>query len=357
MHSSLHTACAVLFLSAAVSLQSADSAGSDSGTMKIGATFRGNDTFQCGEEANADAAECLKGLSWTCAPFTVTCQEAQKNNGDWLIRFPSPQPVGDATNDLVSMEWRVAKDKDGQPLRAPAVVVVHESGRGMVAGRLFAHGLRIYGIHTFLIHLPGYGARTPAVRPDIKSMLPALKQAVADARRARDAVAALPFVDTANISVLGISLGGFVTSTVAGLDRGYHNNFILLAGGNLPDVILNGTKDAAKVRLQLQKAGVTVEQIREHSRLIEPMRLAQRVDPQRTWLFSGTKDEVVPPACSIAFAKAAGLVGKHHVELPVGHYSAAIMIPVILQQTADIIMGTVRTAAEQGTADQAKPKG
>jgi dienelactone hydrolase len=273
------------------------------------------------------------------------------------VRFPSPAPVGDATNDLVSMEWRMAKDKDGHPRRAPAVVVVHESGRGMVAGRLFANGLRLYGIHTLMLHLPGYGPRTPAVRPDVTAMLPALKQAVADARRARDAAAALPFIDTTNISVLGISLGGFVTSTVAGLDRGYRQNFILLAGGNLPDVILNGGKDAARIRVRLEKAGVTAQQIKDLSRLIEPMRLACRVDPARTWLFSGTRDEVVPPACSVAFAKAARLDDEHHVELPVGHYTAVIMAPVILQQTADIMLGTVRTAAEPPKPEAEKPKG
>lgn len=320
-------------------------------SVTVGDEFAANDTLNCGLEANPDATECLNGLSWSCAPFAVTCQHAQDGQGDWLVRFPSPMPAGDAINDLVAMEWRMARDKEGKLLRAPAVVVVHESGRGMAAGRLFANGLRAYGIHTLLLHLPGYGARTPAIRPDIKSMLPSMKQAVADARRARDAVAALPFIDNSNVAVLGISLGGFVTSTVAGLDRGYSKVFILLAGGNLPDVILNGTKDAAKIRKELQKAGVTNQQIRDLSRPIEPMRLASRVDSRCTWLFSGTKDEVVPPACSLAFAKAAGLDANHHVELPVGHYTAVIMIPVILQQTADIIRGIETPVADDGKSE------
>jgi dienelactone hydrolase len=345
----VRTALAIVALFTACGFVRADDATASAGTgnhalPKPGDVFKANDSLHCGPEENADAAECIKGLCWTTAPFDVTCQPAWRDNGDWLVRFPSPVPVGDTANDLVSMEWRMAKNNDGTPRSAPAVVIVHESGRGMVAGRIFANGLRVYGIHTLLLHLPGYGARAPKVRPDIRSMLPALKQAIADARRARDAAAALPFIDDSNISVLGISLGGFVTSTVAGLDRGYSHHFILLAGGNLPDVILQGGKDAARVRQQLERAGVTEQQIREHSRHIEPMRLAQRVDPSRTWLFSGTKDEVVPPACSLAFAKAAGLVGKHHVELPVGHYSAAIMIPVILQQTADIVTGAAVAA-------------
>jgi hypothetical protein len=313
--------------------------------IKAGDTFAAKDTLNCGAESGKDATECLDGLCWKCEPFTVTCQPAKPGQGNWLLRFPSPRPVGDAINDLVAMEWAMATDKDGQPVRGPAMVIVHESGRGMVAARVFANGLRAYGIHTFLVHLPGYGARTPAVRPDIKAMLPALKQAIADVRRAHDAVEVLPFIDTTRTGLLGISLGGFVTATVSGLDRCYDKVFILLAGGNLPDVIMNGTKDAAKIRKQLEAEGITETQIRESARPIEPMRLAGRVDPARTWLFSGTHDEVVPPSCSLAFAKAAGLDAEHHVQLPVGHYSAVIMLPVILQKSADLLLGTAKSAA------------
>lgn len=346
----LHPFLCTAFLSAALLPLRAE----DVPVVKAGVTFAATDTLDCGAEASADATECLKGLSWTCATFNVSCEAAADGQGDWLMRFPSPKPVGNARNDLCGMEWRMARDKDGKTIKAPAVVVVHESGRGMAAGRIFAKGLRAYGIHTFLVYLPGYGARTPDVRPGIKEMLPAMQQAVADVRRASDAVAALPFVDHSNTALLGISLGGFVTATVSGLDNGFDKIFILLAGGNLPDVILQGGKDAAKIRALLEKAGVTEQQIKDSSRLIEPMRLAHRVDATNTWLFSGTKDEVVPPSCSLAFAKAAKL-DKHHIELPVGHYTAAFMMPVILQQTADIIRG-VTAGAPPGDSEKEKTK-
>ncbi|HEX2749244.1 MAG TPA: prolyl oligopeptidase family serine peptidase [Verrucomicrobiales bacterium] len=346
-----HLLCAVTLLGARMAVAGAETASTApvaAPAIKAGDTFAAKDTLNCGAETSTDAAECLKGLTWTCQPFTVTCQSAKGEQGDWLLRFPSPVPVGEAVNDLVAMEWHMATDKDGKPVRGPAMVIVHESGRGMVAARVFANGLRAYGIHTFLVHLPGYGARTPAVKPDIKAMLPALKQAVGDIRRARDAVEVLPFVDTSRIGLLGISLGGFVTATVSGLDRGYGKIFVLLAGGNLPDVIMNGTKDAAKVRQMLQAAGISETQIRESSRPVEPMRLAHRVDAGRTWLFSGTHDEVVPPSCSLAFAKAAGLDADHHIQLPVGHYTAVVMLPVILQKSADLLLGTAQTGTVSG---------
>ncbi|HZJ14921.1 MAG TPA: prolyl oligopeptidase family serine peptidase [Chthoniobacteraceae bacterium] len=328
----------VLRLSAAAEITTGE-VSSSLPVLKEGSVFDARDTLDCGAESSADAADCLAGLRWKPAPFTVRCEPAENGQGDWLMRFPSPLPSGDATNDLCAMEWYVARDKDGQPMRAPAVVIVHESGRGMVAGRIFATGLKAQGLHTFLVQLPGYGARTSAFTADIQRMLPGLQQAVADVRRARDAVAALPFIDTSLIALQGTSLGGFVTATVAGLDHGYNRIFILLAGGNLADMVLTGERDAAKFREALTAAGVTEEQIRQFVKVVEPMRLAHRVDAARTWLFSGTEDEVVPPRCSLAFAKAAGLIDGHHVEMPVGHYTAAIMLPTILQQIGALIRG------------------
>ncbi|MEX0643222.1 MAG: prolyl oligopeptidase family serine peptidase, partial [Pirellulales bacterium] len=183
-----------------------------------------------------------------------------------------------------------------------------------------------------LIHLPGYGARRVPEMTDAKRILPSLKQAIADVRRARDAVVALPVVDPSVVGVEGTSLGGFVTATVAGLDRGYDRVFILLAGGNLQEVVLHGAKDAAKVREKLAAAGVSDEQIKDMARQVEPLRLAHRMNPAETWLYCGKFDDVVPPSCSLALAEAARLPAGHHIELPADHYSGFLYLPQVVQQ-------------------------
>ena len=190
--------------------------------IRHGVSFAANDTLSCGVESGVDATACLDGLKWNCVPFTVRCETAKPDSGDWLVRFPTPFPSGDAANDLVAMEWYVARDESGKPVWAPAMVVVHESGRNMVAGRAIAKGLRGQGIHTFLIHLPGYGERASRFTADMKNMLPRLRQAVSDVRRAHDAVGALPFVAGAEIGLQGTSLGGFVVATVARLRQVIH---------------------------------------------------------------------------------------------------------------------------------------
>jgi dienelactone hydrolase len=290
-------------------------------------------------EQNADAAACLAGLTWPGQTFSVRCESAGTNNsqGDWLLRYPSPIPSGDATNDQVAIEWYVAKDAQKQPIKARAVVVIHESGRGMAAAKIMCSGLRNNRFHAFLVHLPGYGARTSEFTTNAKAMLPGLRQAIADVRRARDAVAALPFVDSSSMALQGTSMGGFIAATVGGLDRGYDRVFILLAGGDLAEVLLTGEKDAAGVRKKLMDAGLNETDIREQTKCVEPLRLAMRLNPERTWLFSGRDDEVVPPSCSAALATVAKLTGEHHLVMPVGHYSAAFLFPSVLKQMINLL--------------------
>ncbi len=136
----------------------------------------------------------------------------------------------------------------------------------MTVGRIFARGLQSQGLHTFLIHLPGYGARRTPRADQPEQILNGMQQAVCDVRRARDAVACLPLIDSSVVGIQGTSLGGFITATTGGLDDGYGGVFILLAGGNLHDVVLQGKKDAAKVREKLEAIGVTGDKIRELAR-------------------------------------------------------------------------------------------
>ena len=161
-------------------------------------------------------------------------------------------------------------------------------------------------------------------------MLTSMKQAVAGVRRARDVVVCMPLVDESIVGVQGTSLGGFVTSTVAGMDDGFDRVYILLAGGNLHDVVLSGAKDAAKVRERLESLGINGDKVRELARPVEPLRLAHRINPATTWLYSGKYDDVVPPKCSFALAEAAKLPEGHHIEMPADHYSGIVFLPSVM---------------------------
>ncbi len=139
-----------------------------------------------------------------------------------------------------------------------------------------------------------------------------------------------------------------MTATVAGLDHGYDRTFILLAGGNLHQVIEQGSRDSASLREKLKAAGIEGEKLRQLTRVIEPLRLAHRYDPRTTWLYSGEYDNVVPPACSQALADAAHLPNSHHIVLPVDHYSGIVLLPKILLQIQQAMLAV---------SDDSTPKG
>ncbi|TVP98774.1 MAG: alpha/beta fold hydrolase [Planctomycetaceae bacterium] len=302
---------------------------------EAGVSIPACDTLTCDLDPSGDAQECLTGLRWSPQSFAVEIGSAVGSHGDRMLYFPSPLPAGNAIHDRVAVEWYAAQGEAGELLNAPAVVVVHESGRSMPVGRLIARGLRGHGIHALMLQLPGYGERRTELADRPERMLDWLRQGIADVRRARDVAAVLPGVDTSRIGVQGTSLGGFVTSTVAGLDNGFDRVFILLAGGQLDRVVNEGKKDAAKIREQLERLGIRAEQVAELARPIEPLRLAHRIDPERTWLYNGAFDDVVPRSSSYALAKAARLPDSHHIELPANHYTGIIFLPVVLQQIRD----------------------
>jgi dienelactone hydrolase len=296
------------------------------------------DSLAPATETIPDSQECLSGLLWQPGDFEVSFESAKPGHGDWLVRFPSARPSGDTTNDVVAMEWYQAKDKQGNVLSAPAAVIVHESGSGMTVGRLIAQGLCQRGLHTFMIQLPYYGVRrTAGNKPTGDRVFAAMQQAIADVRRAKDAVAVIPVVDASRISLQGTSLGGFVTATTAGLDNGFHRVVIFLAGGDLYNVLMQGKRDAANMREELAERGVDNGTIKRLLDAIEPLRLAHRMVPDRTWMFSGQYDDVVPIKNCDLLAQAAHIDESHHVKLLANHYSGIIFLPMVLTQMRDIM--------------------
>ncbi len=310
--------------------------------IKMDQPFAAKDSLDIGDEANQDAQRCLDGLSWKPCEFDVRCDPTGQARYEFTVRFPSPVSTDDAINDTVAMEWHLARDEKGKVITAPAVIVVHESGSKMAVGRAIAFGLSRLGIHAFMIQLPGYGLRrNEEKQKSSDALLKLTRQAIVDTRRARDAVAVLPMVDQNNIAVQGTSLGGFVTATAASLDRGFDSVFILLAGADLYGVIQHGDRDVEKLRGRLREAGVTDTQLKEMLEPIEPKRVAHRMDPKRTWLFSAKHDTVVPPRHAKLLAEVARLSSDHHIELNADHYSGAIFLPQVLMQ----IRATLKTEA------------
>ncbi len=244
------------------------------------------------------------------------------------MAFPSRRsgPGGD-----VFVEWRMARQHDViRKDNRPAVIVVHESGRGMHAGRVIAQSLSRTGIHTFMVHLPGYGQRTVR-RPDQgKELVEGIQQGAMDTRRAADVVKALDGVDANHVSILGVSLGGFVATLTGSLDSVFDQHFLLMAGADLPTMFQHGEREVADLRNKLETYR-TGPDLTVWLRQIEPARVAHRLPADRTTLYVAMFDVVVPPQCSEKLATAIGLRAERIIRMPCGHHTAvAFLLPMVL---------------------------
>ena len=305
----------------------------------VGKSFSAKDTLKPGEDPSQDAQQCLDGLCWNPVPFQVDCEKSDRPKCDALVRFPSPKPSGFEAVDRVAMEWYHARDPEGDWIKAPAMIVIHESGSGMDVGRTIAYALSRTGVHAFLLQLPGYGERRGERDLKVDHFLQFGRQGIADARRARDAVVGLPNVDGECIGLQGTSLGGFIGATSAALDDVYDHVFLMLAGGQLYEVLQTGERDAAQIRSRLAEAGLSGEALRKGLYSFEPTRLAHRLSPQKTWLFSGKFDTVVKLRYAQSLSEKIGLDEGHHVIMTCDHYSGILQLPQLIYRMRETLTG------------------
>jgi hypothetical protein len=275
-------------------------------------------------------SEVLAQLSWKPQTFEATIDH--EGDADLSIRFPSPMPQGVADFDTAILDWHFARDRAGQVKPAPAVVVLDILQGGNLVAGFIARTLSKNGIHSFVLHLPQNGRRRKeGGEHDWHAFLPSLRQGACDARRARDVVAKLPMIE-GGISLQGTSLGGFVATMAASIDGAFDTNILALTGGDVYGVLSTGKMDAARVRQSLRDIGYTDAKLRDSLWQIEPLRIAHRMNPKKTWLFSARYDQVVPGIHGKKLAQAIGLDFNHHRQFTGCHYTCAINVHRIMSE-------------------------
>lgn len=301
------------------------------------------DTINTAGEANPKAANMLKEIGYAHKTFSLTVSDPDDLAPcDRVLRFASPRPAGIPVNDVVFIEWYQARDQNGkiisQNKKCPAVLVLHILDGRMIIARAIARGMAQQGIHAFVMHLPTYGQRrSQDFWVDAGKILIRAQQGAADARRARDAIAALHGVDGKRISLQGTSLGGFVASATMGIDDAFDKEFILLAGGDLHGMFMNGQREAAYIRRVLERDGYTGQKLIELCNRIEPTTLAHRVNPQSVFLLTARQDQVVPLANAMLLAQKLRLDPDHHLMMNADHYTGVFYLRWVIGFMGDVI--------------------
>ncbi len=254
-------------------------------------------------------------------------------NSYWLT-FPSPLRGDQEENNTVwAKVWQPHDASRGRP----AAVVLHWLAGSfdlleVVCGRLAENG-----IVALMMYMPHYGprrARGPDRRRTLlggtrEEALAGIRQAVLDARRAGDWLAARPDVDPARVGIVGVSLGAVVGALAAGVDDRFSRCGLVIGGGDLPAIIMHGSRETARQKRLLEEEGFTLDGLRELWKDIEPCAFASRMNPDDVLMINAEDDEIIPRACVERLHEAAG---RPQIKwLKGGHYGIVLHLGMVLK--------------------------
>jgi len=238
------------------------------------------------------------------------------------VTFPSPVTTPHPANNTVHCEYfcpTVAGKK-------PGVIVLHILGGDFDLARVFCRALASKGVAALFLKMPYYGERRQPGSParmislEPEETVRGMTQAVLDIRQARSWLASEDEIDPQRLGIMGISLGGITAALTAGIEPRFQNVCLLLAGGDMGEVAWN-SKELAPLREHWTAQGHTREQLVEALKVIDPVTYARSTPGRRVLMLNASRDEVVPPACTLALWRAFGK--PEIVWWDAGHYSAA----------------------------------
>lgn len=247
------------------------------------------------------------------------------------VTFPSPVVTADPNNNTVYCEYF-------RPTAAgkhPGVVVLHILGGDFDLSRLFCRALAQRGAAALFVKMPYYGPRrqpdSPArmVSIDPRQTVRGMTQAVVDIRRAVAWLGAQPEVESDQLGILGVSLGGITGGLAATAEPRLSRICLVLAGGDMGQIAWE-SPHLARVRERWLAEGGTRESLLELMRSVDPVSFGANVHGRKILMLNARRDEVIPPACSTALWQAFGKPEIHWWDA--GHYTAAWYLLVGLEK-------------------------
>ena len=190
-------------------------------------------------------------------PYTYKSSKLRANmhlketTSKWLryaVDFPTAHVTEYEENNTVLGEYFQPRNTD----HAPLVITVHGWGdRSTILCKLMARTLAKKGIASFILYQVFHSSRMPEV---IKSRVPLImtsdewfegyRSSVIEVRQIIDWASSRPELDKERIGVIGISLGGFVSSITMGIDKRIKAGVFIISGGNSEKITWMTRNDA-----------------------------------------------------------------------------------------------------------------
>jgi dienelactone hydrolase len=170
------------------------------------------------------------------------------------------------------------------------------------------------------------------VSPDARQTVEGMTQAVLDIRRAAAWLAAQDEIDSQQIGICGVSLGGITAALAATAEPRITKVCPILAGGDVGKIAWE-SPEVRSVRDRWASSGGTQESLAQLLRTVDPVTYAANVRGRKILMLNAKDDEIIPRACTESLWEAFGR--PRIVWLSGGHYSAARNIFYALRLVVD----------------------
>jgi len=265
----------------------------------------------------------------------------------YKIDLPSAQPTRYLGNNRIIGEYFFPKNQE----KAPLAILVHGMGdRSIIPCRMISKTLLKKGIASFILYLVFHRYRAPA---RIASKYPALTPeewfesyqiSVTDIRQVIDWAQRQNEIEQDNISAVGISFGGFISSIAMALDKRIKSSVLLVTGGNTDKISRNSLllkrqykysesehqqiqESYAKYLAEVEKYGFENVVAEQNSFLTDPMTFSSYLRSRPILMINALWDEMIPKVSTIDLWKACGspVIKWYHAT----HASIWLWYPVI----------------------------
>jgi len=271
----------------------------------------------------------MNPYSYTKLNDGVNCRFKEETNlwSRYLVDFPSAQTSRYLGSNRVIGEYLLPKDTAG---KLPLAILVHGMGdRSVFPCRLLARTLAKKGIACFILYLVFHTCRVPQ---SIKGKYPYLtteewfesyQVSVTDVQQVIDWAGSRSELSQENISVVGISFGGFISSIAMALDKRIKSGVFIVSGGNSDKITKNSLllrrqykhKEAEYHHAQscytnylseVEEKGFENVATVKSSYLTDPMTFASYIRNRPIMMVNALWDEMIPRIATLDLWKAYG---------------------------------------------------
>lgn len=207
----------------------------------------------------------------------------------------------------------------------PVILVLPILGGENSESKFFAKSFANHGYAALIIHRNEQHQKEAM----LKNMEITLRQTVIDVKRAIDWVETQKNLDSNNIGVFGISLGGIKSALIAALDNRIKAAVIGLAGGNLPHILIHSQERAIREKIDemTEKNGLNPEdlycQLKSEIQT-DPIRYARYIDARKVLMVVALFDKIIPAEKGKELIAAIGM--PERIYLVSGHYTSLLYI-------------------------------